>query len=253
MTESKSRLIAVFIVCMNVFMFSCFAQKPHQLFSEILKDYVVNGAVDYESLRRDLRLEKYIDYLAKTDPKKILSKDSLLAFWINAYNAYTLKIICDNYPLKSIKDLNPKWSFKTVWDKDFVIINNKKMSLGDIEHKIIRPQFRDPRVHFALVCAAKGCPILRSQAYRGEKLNTQLDEQARSFLVDKEKNSFDLKNKIANISPILRWYSKDFGPNQESVLKYIAKFLPKAIAQSVKKEARNWKVRYRHYDWSLNE
>ncbi len=144
-----------------------------KIYDNLLHKYVVNGLVDYENLAKDKDLEKYIDALSKFDPTRLTNKNDKLAFWINAYNAYTLKVIVDNYPISSINELHSGGRiiahvFKTtVWDKDFVVINNKKMTLNNIEHDIIRPKFKDPRIHFALVCAAVSCSPLRNEAYTG--------------------------------------------------------------------------------------
>jgi hypothetical protein len=159
--------------------------STHRLFTEILATYVNNGRVDYTKLCRDPRLADYIDLLSSTDPEEIVGEDEQLAFWINAYNAFTLKIICDNYPLKSINDLHFGGLVlgtvlkKTVWDKEFVVINKREMSLNHIEHDIVRPIFGDPRAHFALVCASVSCPPLRSEAYEGHRLDEQLEKKKR--------------------------------------------------------------------------
>ncbi|NCQ19483.1 MAG: DUF547 domain-containing protein, partial [Ignavibacteria bacterium] len=112
--------------------------QSHQLFTEILNQHVKNGLVDYKNLKKDSRLEKYLVQLSNTEPEK-LSRNEKLAFWINAYNAFTLQVIVENYPVESITDLNTGGKIigylfgKTVWDKEFILINKKKYSLGDIE------------------------------------------------------------------------------------------------------------------------
>src|SRR5207249_10748676 len=177
-----------------------------------------------------------------SDPERLTNDQQRLALWINAYNAYTLKAICDHYPVKSINDLNKGGLVlgtilhTTVWDKEFVIINSKAMTLNQIEHKIIRPQFRDPRAHFALVCASKSCPPLRPKAFDGSKLDQQLNDQARVFLSDTTRNEFDLKNQTASISKIFDWYAKDFGKNEEEILLYLSKFLSADTAASIRSE-----------------
>jgi len=162
-------------------------QQGHRLFTEILQDYVHEGKVNYRELCQDNRLETYIAQLAGTNPDAISDEKARLAFWINAYNAYTIQVICDNYPVKSINELHFGGLYvgtvlkKTIWDKKFVIINNQKTSLNHIEHEIIRPLFQDPRAHFGLVCASKSCPALRSESYEGYKLDEQLDDD--KFLI----------------------------------------------------------------------
>ena len=138
----------------------------HRLFSELLSTYVHDGIVNYKKLKSDKRLAEYIGWLSKADPDALPNEKEQLAFWINAYNAYTLKIICDNYPVESINDLHTGGLVigsvlkTTVWDKKFVVVNGNTMTLNTIEHEIVRPKFNDPRGHFALVCASKSCPQL---------------------------------------------------------------------------------------------
>lgn len=223
--------------------------NPHALFTEILKEYVHDGKVNYKDLCKDDRLEEYLNQLSNTDPDKIENTKDRLAFWINAYNAFTLKIICDNYPVKSIMNLDSG----KIWDREFVEINGTKMSLNHIEHEIIRKEFADPRIHFALVCAAVSCPPLRSEAYQGNRLDDQLDEQGKIFFQNKNKNYFELDKQVAHISKILEWYGKDFGETNSEILIYISRYLPIETASAVKKNPDEWKIEYTNYDWSLNE
>ena len=235
--------------------FSPLFGESHSLFTRVLRDHVRDGWVNYRPLKEDSRLEAYIRQLAGTDPKSLPSEKEKLAFWINAYNAYTLKIITDNYPVKSIKDL-PKGGglFKgSIWDKKLVIINNRETTLNTIEHKIIRPVFKEPRIHFALVCAAKSCPPLRSEAYEAARLDEQLDDQARIFLNNKKKNSFNPKIRKASLSMIFRWFGKDFARKKEDLLRYLARYLPAEVAASIRERPEKWSVSHKRYDWSLNE
>ncbi len=231
----------------------------NSLFTEILQDYVKDGKVNYRALRADVRLDTYLAHLAATNPDILADKQAQLAFWINAYNAYTLKVICDNYPVKSINDLHTGGLIvgttlkKTVWDRKLVTINDQKISLNYIEHEIIRPQFKDPRAHFALVCASKSCPPLRAEAFEGNKLDEQLDDQGRIFFSQSDKNYLELDKKIAHLSKILDWYARDFGKNDEEVLLYVSRFLPAELAADIQATPKKWKIKYTKYDWSLNE
>jgi hypothetical protein len=231
----------------------------HALFTDVLAEYVADGTVDYRDLCEDDRLGTYIAHLASTDPDGIVDDDARLAFWINAYNAYTLKIICDNYPVESIKDLHTGGQIvahvikKTAWDKRFVVIGGETFSLNDVEHKIIRPRFEDPRAHYALVCAAKSCPPLRSEAYEGDKLDAQLNDQGRVFFADPTKNHFDREKKIAYLSKIMDWYSGDFGENDEELLLAITRFLPDELVENIRSNPGAWKIKHTKYDWNLNE
>jgi hypothetical protein len=231
----------------------------HSVFTEVLNSYVKNGLVDYKNLKDDNRLYEYVDYISKIDPEDIKSENEKIAFYINAYNAFTLKIICDNYPVEGINDLNSGGRIishvlgTTVWDKDLVVINGKKTTLNHVEHDILRRKYDEPRIHFALVCAAISCPPLRNEAYTRDKLNEQLDDQAKTFLNDSRRNKFDLKAREAELSKILDWYGDDFADNEEDLLIYISKYLPVKIAKDIQKNADEWDVDFLSYNWSLNE
>lgn len=252
-------MIKTFVAIFLLLTISLSAEDRHALFTSVLKKNVQNGRVNYQELCKDPDLGKYISFLEASDPEKFTDDKERLAFWINAYNAYTLKIICDHYPVKSINDLHSGGKvigtvFKTtIWDKEFVVINHKNTSLNNIEHKIIRPEFRDFRTHFALVCASKSCPPLRSEVYEGSKLDQQLNDQAKLFLSDASRNRFEVAARKASISKIFDWYKKDFGNDESQVLLAISKFLPDQIAKNIQSAPDKWKVDYLDYDWSLNE
>lgn len=230
----------------------------HGLFSELLSTYVHDGLVNYKEMRFDKRLAEYIGWLAKTDPDTLPDENEKLAFWINAYNAYTLKVISDNYPVESINDLHSGGLIigsilkTTVWDKKLATVGGKTLSLNTIEHEIVRPIFKDARAHFALVCASRSCPALRSEAYEGSSLDEQLDDQGKRFFGDKFRNEFELTKKKAYISRILDWYESDFGSSDEEVLQYVARFLPDSTARQILAAPHEWKIGYKSYDWSLN-
>lgn len=234
-------------------------QEKHNLFSEILSDVIHEGLVDYKCLVNDNRFGQYIDQLKNTDPESIKNRNDLLAFWTNAYNAFTLKIIVDNYPVESINDLHDGGLIigqvlgTTIWHHEFIEIANKTYSLNNIEHDIIRKDFDEPRIHFALVCAAVSCPPLRYEAYEGYKLNEQLDDQSKRFLRNELKNQFDVEAKTARLSKILDWYDDDFGSSDEEILIYLSHFLKDDIRRILKDTADDWDIEYNSYDWSLNE
>lgn len=233
-------------------------QQQHSLFTEILKEYVSDGKVNYKELKDDSRLPAYIEQLSKTNPDTISNRDDALAFWLNVYNAFTLKVICENYPVESINDLHSGGLVigmvlgTTIWHKDFVIINNEELSLEEVEHDIIRPEFNDARIHFAVVCASISCPALRPEAYEGYKLDAQLDEEGRRFLADETKNRFDKENKTAYLSKIFSWFDDDFGDNDNEILSFITNFLPKT-ADGKKPDLTDWDIDHLDYDWGLNE
>ena len=254
---SKIGLIACLLLTISTPV--VFGQKSDDSYKRILQQYVLNGRVNYQRLCSDALLRQYTAQLADTNPAQLTSDAGQLAFWINAYNAWTLQIVCDNYPLKSINELHSGGLIlgtifkRTVWDKKIVTINKQKTSLNHIEHKIIRPRFGDPRAHFALVCASRGCPNLRSEPYSEASLNMQLEHQARVFLRDQSKNRYDRQKRIAYLSKIFDWFEVDFGGNDREVLLFVAKYLDDATSADMKSNPEGWEIKYTDYDWNLNE
>lgn len=240
------------IICFN----QSFSQQ-HKLFTNILSKYVKNGFVDYKSLKSNKSLDEYLKQLVNTNPDK-LNINEKLAFWINAYNAFTLQVILENYPIESINELHTGGRIighilgKTVWDKEFITINNKKYSLNDIEHKILR-KMDEPRIHFAIVCASTSCPPLRNEAFEPDKISAQLQSQAIEFINDNSRNSFDLKNRKAYLSKIFDWFDEDFGDSEKEVLKYASQFIPENISKDIKNNLSEWEISYKDYDWNLNK
>ena len=152
----------------------------HAAYDRLLKKYVnKKGLVNYKGLKAEEQaLNQYLALLSKNPPTASWSKPDQMAFWVNAYNAYTLRLILDYYPLKSIKDIGPKIKIPLVttpWAMKFFSIGGEKMSLDQIEHSILRKKFDDPRIHFALVCASISCPALRPEAYTAANIERQLD------------------------------------------------------------------------------
>jgi len=231
----------------------------HLLFTQILNDYVHDGLVNYINLKEDKRLDKYLEQLENTNPDNLRTDEDKLAFWINAYNAFTLKFIIEEYPVESINDLHWGGLYlgtllgTTVWDDEKIIINGTKLSLNNIEHDIARKKFNEERVHFAMVCASYSCPQLRDEAYEGFKLNKQLNEQARLFFMDATKNNFDLKKRTAYLSKILNWYSSDFGNDDQSILLYVSQFLDRENADDIRRNLSQWEIDHLSYNWDLNE
>ena len=230
----------------------------HALMTALLGEHVHYGRVDYAALQNDPRLDTYLAQLAATDPDTIASRDDQLALWLNAYNAYTLKIVVDNYPIDSINDLHTGGLVvghllnKTVWDRKFVVVGGRTISLDDIEHGIVRKQFDDARIHFALVCAARSCPQLRTEAYEGYQLDVQLDDQGRIFFSEPLKNFFVPEEQTAYLSQLLAWYGDDFGANDEEILLYVTRFLPDELADAIRSAPAEWDVDHTKYHWELN-
>lgn len=255
----RSLLTIIIFFTFFGFVVNAEAQSRHGLFTEALKRSVTNGLVNYSNLCKDSSFPKYIEQIMRMNPDTLPTAEAKLAFWINAYNAYTLDTICDHYPIKSINNLNigglafSTLVHKTVWDRKNVMINNEFITLNTIEHEIVPSISKDPRIHFALVNATKGSPPLRSEAYEGHSLDAQLDDQGRKFLSESAKNWFDRRQNIANLSPIFDWFKNDFGANQEERLRYLCRFLSPDAAEAIKKWPSAWKIRFIKFDWDLNE
>lgn len=220
----------------------------HEKWTALLQKYVSGtGQVNYKGFKADAaKLDEYLAILSKQQPGKNWTKSEELAFWINAYNAFTVKLIVDNYPLKSIKDLNPGISVifvNTVWDKNFFSIGGKKMSLNDIEHGKLR-KMNEPRMHFTIVCASKSCPKLSNTAYEAAILDKQLTQAAKDFLADPSKNIVKASN--PKLSKIFDWFSGDFKVNDRSKIDFINQFTTVKINQ-------NADISYLDYNWNLNE
>ena len=226
----------------------------HQSFDQVLKKHVKSEAfstqVNYQALRADSKeLEQYLSSISAVSRKDFdnFSQDQQLAFLINAYNAFTLKLIIDNYPVKSIKQLG-SW-LKTPWKKVFFTLLGKKTYLDHIEHDLIRKNFNEPRIHFAVNCASIGCPALRAEAYLADRLEQQLESATKNFLNDSSRNYYDPASKTLYLSKIFSWYAGDFNKAQGSVQSFVAPYYSK---QSSPSELSQAKIKYLDYDWDLN-
>jgi len=226
--------------------------QTHTAFDEILQAHVRDGLVNYQALKADSKpLTAYLDSLAavKESEFKTWPEKERLAFLINLYNATTLQLITTHYPVKSIKDIGS--FFKGPWDQPTVRLFGRTRTLNDLEHKIIRVQYREAWIHVALVCAANGCPPLRSEAYVGDRLEAQLADQAGIFLANASKNRVDAGKRTVYLSSIFKWYGVDFEKESGSVLKAIQPYWPEKDREVVRDG--KLKIRYTDYDWSLNE
>lgn len=226
--------------------------QTHEKLDAILKQDVADGWVDYVALKGKPRpLAEYLDQVAavKESDFNHWPEKERFAFLINLYNATTLKLIIDHYPVASIKDIGG--FFKGPWKQEVVRLFGNVTTLDNLEHGIIRKQYHDPRAHFALVCAAKGCPPLRSEAYVASRLEEQLNDQARVFLGQTAKNRVDAGSHSLYLSPIFKWFSGDFEAKSGSVLKFLEPYFPEKDRKAL--AAGGFKIRYSDYDWSLND
>ncbi|MBX7152796.1 DUF547 domain-containing protein [bacterium] len=217
------------------------AQVSHALWDQLLKTYIsTSGNINYIEFDRTA-LKNYLQTLSATQPQPNWSVDAQKAYWINAYNAFTVSLVLENYPVKSIKDIGG--FFKSPWDKLFISIGGKSYTLNQIEHDILRKQFNDPRIHFAIVCASRSCPVLRREAFEPSTLNRQLDEQVKSFLRDQSKNR--LASQTIRLSKIFDWFKDDF-TKDGTLIDFLNQYSNIKIDQKAK-------IEYLEYDWSLNE
>lgn len=228
--------------------------KPvnHAAYDALLKKHVdAQGQVNYRGFLADSsKLSTYLTTVSNTLPNEQWSKNDQLAYWLNAYNAFTIQRVLRGYPIKSIRQLGgDKNLINTVWDQRFIRLGNDKdkYSLNDLEQRLIRRKFSgEYRVHFALVCAAVSCPKLRDEAYMGSRLNQQLEDQSRDFINDPTKNKLTPAN-APQVSEIFNFYPGDFKKDGNTLAKTINKYSAGA------KVAAEIKPTYLKYNWLLNE
>ena len=221
----------------------------HQIWDQLVKIHVKNnGMVDYKGFIKDKsKLEQYLKLISENAPdRKTWSKNQQLAYWINAYNAFTVKLIVDNYPTKSIRDLGPKLKIpliKDVWHYKFFKIGGVESSLDEIEHAILRKEFDEPRIHFAINCASVSCPPLLNEAFVPEKLESQLQKVAVAFINDPTLNKITPDQ--AQISSIFSWFQGDF-TKKGSLISFLNLYSRVKIKP-------NAKISHLDYNWNLNE
>lgn len=221
----------------------------HAALNTVLAAHVHDGLVDYAALKRERDgLDHYLEEAGNIPMASFQSwsKPEQLAFLINVYNATTLQLIVDSYPVDSIKSLGSL--LKSPWARESVHLFGKKISLDTLEHKIIRKNYAEPRIHFALVCAAMGCPPLRAEAYQGAQLEAQLDDQTKTFLATPAKNRLDAEKKRILLSPIFDWYREDFEAASKSLAAFVAPYWG-ATGEALD----TYSVKFTDYDWSLND
>jgi hypothetical protein len=248
----SSRIRALLYTCFFVVCNSPGQQSLHENWTIVLQRHVDDGRVDYEMIANDSLFFQYLDLLSSTNPDSLPLREDVLALWLNAYNAYTIKLIVDRMPLESIRDISLGLPILFgPWSIDVANVGGRVYTLNEIEHDIIRARYRDPRVHFALVCASLGCPKLRKEAYEGGRVNEQLDDDARRFIGDPSRNRFDPAENTIYISKIFDWYESDFEESAGSVKKFIARYVPPQDLSLI--ALPECDVEFLDYDWSLNK
>jgi hypothetical protein len=220
----------------------------HASFTEILQQQVTTGRVNYRALRADQApLKRYLDTLAAIDKSEFSAwnKQQQMVYLTNLYNAATLKLIVDHYPVDSIKDIGS--FFSGPWSQKVVRLFGEVITLDNVEHDILREDYQEARLHFALVCAAKGCPPLRAEAYDASRFTEQLDEQGKIYMSNSSINRVANNGSKLYLSKIFDWFSGDFVKQSGSVVAFVTPYLPNGNAISSDPT-----VRYSDYDWSLN-
>lgn len=270
----------------------------HSQWNAILQKYTENGLVDYSGLKKDSSvLDAYLALLTESSAAEAdyesWSREEQMAFWINAYNAVTIHGILINYPIQPggffARRRFPQSSIRQIkdfWKTEFIELAGRPVTLDGIEHEILRREFADPRIHFSIVCASIGCPVLYDRAYTAGKVNEQLAKDAIRFIADPEKVHLDRKNNILYISEIFKWYKDDFneweksaweeftgvdketaeekenkpdppawlnkyGESTHGFVRFIVDYAPADISKFI--VVRSPKLKYIEYDWTLNE
>lgn len=210
----------------------------HNSWNILLQKHVSGiGNVNYKNFKTDRKeLLNYLSSLGDTMPNDNWTKEDKLAYWINAYNAMTIDLILQNYPIKSIKDIKDPWG-QRLWK-----LGNKWYNLNDIEHEILR-KMDEPRIHFAIVCASYSCPKLQNKAFYAENLKEQLTNATKEFLSDSERN--EISENDLKLSKIFQWFTKDFKQNG-SLIDFLNTYSEIQISEKAK-------ISYKDYNWDLNE
>lgn len=272
-TMNRSRQVLIALLGPCALLWASLAQAAfdlrHPAWDALLKQQIVvapGGAastVRYAALRTDPGpLRGYLASVSAVTPQEYAgwARNDRLAFLINAYNAFTIELVLTRYPdLKSIKDLGSV--FQSPWKPKFFMLLGERRSLDDLEHGLIRAPgvFDDPRIHVAVVCASVGCPMLREDAYVGDRLEAQLDDAMRRFLSDHSRNRFDALNGTLSVSKLFDWYHADFEHGHQGIDSLQSAFMRYADVLGTTPAARadiragRFKLRYLDYDWSLND
>ena len=233
--------------------------QSHSLWNQVLKQHVKGTNFNYGALKKDpAKLQQYLTQLHTVTPKELKSwnRNQRYAFWINVYNAHTIQLIVENYPLKSIRKLDSGFGLSSIFDKEFIEMqphhpkgSEDKLSLNDVEHEILRERFKDARVHAAVNCASISCPPLLGEAFVALRLEAQLNSQMAAFINDASRNEFDAKRGKVKASSIFKWFSGDFERDAGSVTEYLARY----ASPENKVLLKTAKLSYLDYDWDLND
>ncbi len=248
MNPVKPLIMILTLVCLIFFLplVSLAGQVDNSIYKNLLAKHVRGSRVSYDGFKQDeSRLDEYLALLSAVDPDT-LSLNHQFAFYINVYNAFTIKLILMHYPgINSIKEIGS--FFSNPWSKKFIPLNGRTVTLDFIEHEVLRPRFKDPRIHVAINCAAKSCPPLFNQPFEGETIESQLNQLAQSFINDK--GSTFIKDNTLYISKIFSWFEDDFNDNP---LPFIKRYAVGDLKNQLEAAGLNLKIAYLRYDWTLN-
>ncbi len=192
------------------------------------------------------------NYIRSLEAIEITSynKNEQLAYWINLYNAVTIQVVLDHYPVKTIRDIDISGFLKNgPWQKELVTVEETPLKLDDIEHAILRPIWKDPRIHYGVNCASVGCPNLQTSAFTGKTVSAQLDSGADAFVNSTRGVEINRRGKVS-VSSIYSWFAHDFGNSEAGVMRHLLKYANPDLAEKLTRAGR---LSDTHYDWSLNE
>ena len=221
------------------------ADFSHDAFDTVLKAHVTDGVVHYPRVALDPNFTHYLRQLNQIAPTQLPTPNDRLAFWINAYNAFAIKGILDGY---SPSTFTGRYQY---FINQRYAVGGQSINLYDLERELLIPDFREPRIHFAIVCASQSCPQLRSWAFSADQIDDQLSDSAERFINDRAKNRFDRHKKVAYLSKIFDWFTEDFVNHSGSLGKYVAQYIrDPELAMELKREI--YTIEFMDYDWSLN-
>lgn len=246
----------LFLITLSISLSAWGFDHTHKQWNSIVSKFVAlkkhSSTFNYAGMKKEVKdLDAYLAVLAKVKKEefKRFSYDQRLAFLINLYNAATVKLVVDNFPIKSIKDA----TFLSPFSKDFFYLFGAEISLNHLEHDIIRTNYKDSRIHFALNCASVGCPALQNKAFTEKNLSKLLEEGKVSFLKDRSRNKFFPKKKMLKLSKIFDWYKGDFLREKKTLKDYVVDYLADSPDQKKKILSKSTAIDFFDYDWNLNK
>jgi hypothetical protein len=250
---NKNTIFSTFLIFLIVSFHqpSAAAGFDHSIFDQVLKTYVNNqGRVDYNGIAKDQPFKAYMESL-KTAKSDSMSRDEQLAFWINAYNAVTIDKVTKWKPKKSVREtfVPGVWTGTKFFTTREHTVAGRLLSQDDIEHEILRKQLKEPRIHFAIICASSGCPPLPRFAYTEENVQAMLEEETRKYLNSVRGTQIDSAKNVLHLSKLFDWFAGDFESKSGSVLDFLKPYLDEQALTFLEKKP---KIKYIHYDWALN-